>query len=522
MSSPVSSGLRRKRPIILRWFGYCALAGVLLYGVGVFCFSFYFKYIRGFPDVRYRDIALPQRWERIDRTIGRHLIASAHEAFHRGEPQVGIHYLRAGLRKSPDHQDARRALAQIHLLSGEHSQAGSLLLDGLLHHADDARYVAGLLEYLFARQDDESAKAVCDDLLAGKYATSSTTRQLAAWGAATACYHRGRYDFATDYLVGHRLTATREGRLLLARIEWERGYPELALNALRALAAEFPGDEEIHLQLARYLHEHDHPDERRRLLLLLSVARPDLPYPRLSRLEEFSRAGETTRFEAECAVLLRDYSGNPSALLAVGDFAAGLGNIALAQRVKTLLGDDFLSAQTAELLVAETRLNAGDPAGASADLDTLLAPERQLAPELHTAALGLRAVSLFSLGRNATGQAALQEFMSRPGLRPANLQAVAQRLIGFGAVQAAQAALLRAVEIDPFNQAALTQLLQLEIQSGELDRLPKHLGQLLQMRKPARATLLAAQHVLGRDQLLFSPAHRQALLEIERHLAASP
>jgi hypothetical protein len=112
--------------------------------------------------------------------------------------------------------------------------------------------------------------------------------------------------------------------------------------------------------------------------------------------------------------------------------------------------------------------------------------------------------------------------MSRPGLRPANLQAVAQRLIGSGAVQAAQAALLRAVEIDPLNQAALTQLLQLEIQSGELDRLPGHLGQLLQMRKPARATLLAAQRVLGRDQLQFSPAHRQALLEVERHLAATP
>lgn len=520
MFSSVSQQLKGALPG-RRLFRRLALASFVLaglYAAGAASLGIYYKHIRGFSDVRYRDVAMPNRWHRVNATIGHHLIALALESFQRHDYPAGLHLLRAGLRKAPTHRGARWALAQIHFERGEYEAAQNLLMSGLAHHSRDPDYVAKLLQFLFRRQLDTIAKEICDRLLNGSDPSTPTTLALAAWGAASASQLRGHYDTAQDYLIHYRLDQGREGRLLLARIEWERNYRELALNHLRALAGEFPGDEEIHLQLAEYLHTSELRDERRRLLMLLALARPDLARPRIERLRDYDPRKDANQLARESAYLLRDFADNPAGLLALGDYASATGNVALARQVQSRLPDQGASADAAALLVAEAKQATGDFSGALADVESLQRRDPALPPELVTAALGLQTVAYFGLGQTAAGYASLQAFMLRPGLRPENLFVVSRRLAELQALPAARSALAKAVAIDPLNQSALTALIELELQTDELDEIPGLIHQLLQMRKPAPTTLRAVQHALSRDYLLFSPEHRRTLRALDQHL----
>jgi lipopolysaccharide biosynthesis regulator YciM len=503
---------------IYRWLAIGLLTAVFAYTGGVLALGFYFIHFRGFPDIRYRDVAIPTRWHRVNMAMGLHLIALAQEAFRREDFPAGLHLLRAGLKKAPSHRAARWALAQIHLDRGEYDSAQKLLLAGLAHHCLDPDYVAKLLQYLFHRQEDTVALMVCDELLSGTRPSTPATLALAAWGAASAKLLRGHYDTAHDYLILYRLDHTREGRLLQAQIEWERNYPDFALQYLRDLVRDFPGDEEIHLQLADYLKSAGLHDERRRLLMLLSLARPDLARPRIERLQDPELSQDPIKWADESRQLLRDFADNPTALLALGDYASATGQIDLVRKVRALLPALGASADAAALLLAEAKLTHGDFSGALKDLEALLRRDPPLPPDLITAAHGLQTVGKFALGETAAGAAKLQEFMLRPGLSMENLLAIHRRLIALGEWSAAHSALSKAVAIDPLNQAALTQLIDLELQSGALDEIPGRVQQLLKMRKPSPATLLAVRHELSRDYLLFSPEHRRTLLTLDQHL----
>src|SRR6185369_9431043 len=84
--------------------------------------------------------------------------------------------------------------------------------------------------------------------------TATEHDRLYSVAAATAAYFRGSYDLAEDFLRAQpQLEASRDGRLLTAKMEWERGYHALALLRLRELAAAFPNDAEIHAELASHL-----------------------------------------------------------------------------------------------------------------------------------------------------------------------------------------------------------------------------------------------------------------------------
>lgn len=116
----------------------------------------------------------------------------------------------------------------------------------------------------------------------------------------------------------------------------------------------------------------------------------------------------------------------------------------------------------------------------------------------------------------------LDHLLAQKNLRADNLVAVAGRLAAHGAHDLARAALSRAVEADPLNQAALTHLLRLELDTGNLAAVPAHLELYLRTRKPAREILSRTYAALGSDRNLFLPQQPGLLASLRQTLAARP
>ncbi len=108
---------------------------------------------------------------------------------------------------------------------------------------------------LLNRQKNERAVAAARGLL-GEKLLPLEVRQLALLAGATASYLQGNFDQADDFLRSTPTApASVQARLLSAKINWERGYRELALVELRSLAAAFPHTWEIHADLVFRLRQ---------------------------------------------------------------------------------------------------------------------------------------------------------------------------------------------------------------------------------------------------------------------------
>jgi tetratricopeptide (TPR) repeat protein len=150
------------------------------------------------------------------------------------------------------------------------------LLEGLGYHEADPVYLRPTLTFLLQRQEDSLLVALGRRHLPAM-APGSEPARLFALGAATASFFRGNYDQAEDLLGAvPKLAESRDGRLLAAKIEWDRGNRELALMQFRQLAAELPGDQEVHRELAGHLRQHGLMDEARRRSLSFQIAFPAL------------------------------------------------------------------------------------------------------------------------------------------------------------------------------------------------------------------------------------------------------
>ncbi len=125
---------------------------------------------------------------------------------------------------------------------------------------------------------------------------------------------------------------------------------------------------------------------------------------------------------------------------------------------------------------------------------------------------GLQAIASYGLGNRDDGELYLNNFLAQPSLRAENLVAVSGRLLAIGSTEPARRVLAAATQADPKNQAALTRLIELDLQSGRVDELPANLRRLLTMRPPSRALLETAARALGSDRHYFL-ADRDALLD---------
>lgn len=489
-----------------------AAASYLLVAAAAFSFI---RFQQEVPAVGFFDFVAPSRWPRVRVARGDHHISTARKQLEKGQRLQALLLLRVGIMRSPGNRDGRLLLAQLLMEAGRPELARQTLFEGLAFHHEDPAYLRPFFSFLFQRQRDAAVVAIARKYLPPVPAATERD-QLYSLAAATAAYFRGNFDLAEDFLRAQPgLAEAGDGRLLTAKIEWERGYHDLALLNLRELAAAQPDDAEIHAELVSHLDRADRPDEVRRAALAFQIAHPTLPGPRLELLRAYQRAGDAPHVARETDAFLRDFIGDAGALLALADFAANTGDVALARRLTTIARTQQFAWEPHAILAVEARVVARDFSDALEAARDLLRDNPDWTTRFGPVLSSLQAIAHFGLGDTESASLMLTNYLNQSYLRAENLLAIAQRLVDVDAGEYARQTLLRAITADPLNQPALTRLVELDLNLNRIDELPAHLGRLLAMRKPSPDILRVAQHKLGSDLFLFS-AERPAVLESVR------
>ncbi|WP_415909880.1 tetratricopeptide repeat protein [Oleiharenicola sp. Vm1] len=475
----------------------------------------YLTRARNLSDIRYADTLTPGGWRSIRTAIGDRALGDAAEALKLRDIDTAVRLYRVGLAKSPRNAPGRIALARLYTELRRPDLARDLLVGGLPVLAENPEYLRLSLGFLLEFQFDAELRQVAEPLLRHR---SPAVRRQAALHCAAVAFHRGDFDGAESILARHRLADSAEGALLLARGDFERGYPELALarltpalNESSTQAAALALASRIHARLGRT------PDLARTAILRLADD-PLSPAPRLAVLQQLHDQDRPAELDRETDTYLRLFTHDASALLALGDFAANTGQPELARRIQQVFAEHRWPPEAPALLYAEACLAARRYAEGLAELDRQF-PSRSRSDARYGPALdGLRAVALFGLGHADEAQLQLEHLLAQPNLRAENLSAVATRLLAFGRVPSARTVLARAVELDARNQPALAALVRLEAELGQIDALSGHLRQFLAVRRPSHEVLVFVYRRLGSDLYLLHPEQRPLLAELRQRI----
>ena len=499
---------------------WAVAAALLAYGMSVTGAWLFLRYERGVRELAFVDLLVPSRRSEYRHVLGEHYIALGREQLAAGHPVEACRSLTSGVAKSPASISGRVLLAQLLSSAGRSHRAAETLLAGLQFARDDPAYLQALFTFLLEQQDDSTVRRVARELLADPRLPRECA-SLAALAAASACYFRGNYDQAEDLLNARGLSATAEGRLLAAQIDWDRGYRDLALLQLRSLSDEFPHHAAIRLQVGEWLRLSGRKNEFRRLCVIGQLVDPQDPGPRIDFLHALRDDSEAERLDREITSILRDFSRDEKTLVALADFAANTGNPALARRIYVHCKSTGLAWQAPAFLMIEALMVARDYRGSIDLVRQLLDENPDWSGAYRDLLDSLQAVAHYGLGDPDTGRLYLTNFLGRPNLRAENLLAVAQRLVETGARAEACETLAHAVTADPLNQAAITRLVELDLDLDRTDSLPTHLRRLLTMRKPSPVVLRAAAFKLGSDLYLFSRDRDATLAALDHALAVS-
>jgi len=508
--------------IVVDWGRLAAFLGVLALAgwLGLAAAGYLFvKYQRDFAEVRFIDILLPNRWDDYRIARGNHYVERAKSELKEGNYREAFHFVRVGVGAAPANIEGRLLLAQFFAVWGRADLAQRTLVEGIPHGSDNPEFLKALFGFLLQNQEDAEVLAISAKLLPA-VPESTPRNQLVALAAATAHYFRGGYDEAEDLLAAYSLLRIKDGRLLQARIDWDRGSRDQALIRLENCAAESPGVDEYFVQLTAFHREAGNWSDVERLAVLRQLTNPEDPAPQIDLLYAYAETGSREKLHEEIEAIFRDFGTNPQVILALGDFAANQGNIALARRVLDHSRFHNLGSEGPALMLAESHVVAKRYSEALALIQQFARENPEWLKKYAAVFNGLQAIASFGLGSRDDGELYLNTFLSQPSLRAENLVAVSGRLLAIGATESARRVLDAATQADPKNQAALTKLIELDLNSGRSDALPANLWRLLTMRRPSHALLASAAKTLGGDRHFFLAGRDELLAAIERALLA--
>ncbi|MFH1496303.1 MAG: hypothetical protein ABII82_00620 [Verrucomicrobiota bacterium] len=476
------------------------------------------KYRRGFDAVRYTDMLfLPVRWDDYQTARGDFYIETAKQNLKDGKFREAFSGLRAGIAKSPGNREGRMLLAQFFMLWKRPDLAQELLVNGLEQVRPDREYLQTLFTFLIQQQQDAKTLTITEALLRQMDADDES-RPLVAMAKATAAFYRGNYDLAEDTLAENNLSAMRDARILFARIDWERGLRDQALQKLRDLSEQAPDDQDIYAQLISYLREDGRDSEIQQISLLRQIAHPDQPRPRIDYLYILDKQKDEERTQNLIEEIFRDFPESSEAMLALADFAANTGRPKLARRIYDYTKANDLNWEGPALMTVEAHVVAKQFSAAIETSRQMLADNPEWGKRFASVFNGLQAIANYGLGDAQAAQIFLNNFLTQSNIRADNLVAVSNRLVAVGAKEQARQVLAQAIAADPLNQPALVGLIKLDLELRNPDALAENVAKLLDMRKPPRQVLRDAYYQLSSDRYLFASGRGQLLATLREAL----
>ncbi|MGJ3242775.1 MAG: tetratricopeptide repeat protein [Opitutales bacterium] len=509
----------QKVRIRLRW-GRIGLVvagtALIVYLAGAFALLLFFKYKRNYDEASYVNmLAYPFRQEAHRKEMGDYFIEKAKTAIEQQDFRGALHLLRTGLVRSPENTEGRLILSEFYEFGIRRPDlAIDLLRQGIDYNERNAAYIRRLLSLMLNHENDAGVIAVAERLLTPA-PESEDLAHLIAFAAARAYHFRGNFDEAEAFLQRYNLESKIDGVLLSAQISWDRGQETLAIDKLENALDRFPEAEPIYIQLSRFFRERGEYDKARQYAVLRAINSPLSPGPRIELIYAHHYSGQEDRKEREVDNVIRQFSNDELAIQLLANFAADTGDVSLARRLYGHALEKEFDISTFALLLIEAHVVAGDYAGAITFAEELFKEKPRWLEEKSAIFSSLRAVAHFGAGQNDLGEIYLKEFLQNSGLRVETLLAVSRRLKDLEHYDEAHRVLASAIRANPDNQAALTELIRLELAIGRTNRLAERLETLLTMRRPPRELLETAYRTLASDRFLFVEGRESILIELD-------
>ena len=480
---------------------------------------FYFKYGKAdFRNISYFEtLALPFRLDDHRKRMGDHHIDRGLEALEKGKWAQALRLLRLGLARSSTNIKGRQALVQLYhegYLQGyfRRETVLSLLENGLPYGKADTGYLRLYFSILFNYEEDEKVIEITQQLLTEETVPTKTERMLAL-AAASACFHRGRDDEAKAYLRDYQLWDTLDGTLVIAKMGWDRGQREEAIDLLETKRKRFFNAEPLlKLLTDLYLLKGKYPEALK--YITLRIANDPTAYkPRLALIAAYHTSGNTSASDREAKTFIRQFNKKPEAMLALSEFAIKTDNVPLAKRLYEIALESAIPRDSLFAVnLVQCVLNTGDHPAVIQLVEDLANENPPWLDATYITPLfnALRYLAYRGQGETALAQSYFTQFFQE-NLKIGPLRQIAVYFRKNGAQEEALQILLRAYRKDDSREGILTPLIQTELALGRTQNLSEHLEQMLRLRLPSPEALKQTYTQLTKDYFMFLP-NRDSIL----------
>lgn len=514
-----------KWQVHFRWKRIMAvIAGMLVmaYLAQALALFLFFKYRNKFEDVRYRDMLT--YWVNRDehqRRVGDYQIRKGIEFLEEGKYREAFAYLRGGVHNAPRNLQGRQLLANIYLGMREPDLALNVMSQGAPYAYDNAEYLNNYVQLLLQLQKDQQAIDLAQAVLNSTPPPAQEITHIMAWAAAMAHFYRGDFDRTEDILRQYNLGREIQGQLLLSRISWERGQRQAAIDRLLTALNKYPTNEPFYAQLSFYYREMGNYTEARRYAVMRSISAPLSIAPRIELLYVLQGDGQKERVQRETLAILNQFGDSDQSISQLGTFAATQGLVELSQTIYKRAEQNRFPMATYTLQLIEAYINAKDFQQAIALTEQINKEQPGWLQQHLPIFNSLRAIAYYGAGNSNMSSMYLGQFLQTPQLRIDAMVGAAKHFERLGGFNLAREILLNAYQRNTSSQVVLTNLIEMEIATGNAADLGQYLNKLLQMRRPSVLVLNKAYTELASDRFLYTPNRDELLVELRSALNRS-
>lgn len=516
-----AGGLVRLR---IRWGWVCALLLILFAGAwmtktaGLY---WWFKYQKGYTEDTFVDmLVFPLNIAEVTQRHGVFQIEEGIRMINEGNFAEGYPMVRRGLNKSKEHLEGRTIVAEVERLRGQDDRAIEILRGGLRFGGEkDFDYLRSWVNALLLMNRDQELMDFAEEYLPAEPEITQAN-SLVAIAAAQAAYFRGDFDRSEALLLDYNLIQSVDGMVLWAQISWDRGARESAIQKLENFVQDNPRRNLalIYVYLTRFYREQGDVDKALRYAIRRTVDDPMSAGARVEVLRAYAAKGDDELARRQSRAFLYDFRNEESAIRLLASYAAEEGDTFLARSVYELALENDFDIALFGLLFIEAHVVAGRYEQAVELCNEILKENPTWLGERYTANQAtfnsLRAMAYFGIGNNELGQFHLDKVIAEPTLRAPSLVRMARMFRDLGRQEEARRLLVRAFEVDPENQQALSGVVDIDLALGLSQDLTQNLRSLLRLRRPSYELLARAYEELSSDRFIFAKDRENLLIQL--------
>lgn len=279
------------------------------------------------------DAAWPPRWAGLVQARTDALFTQGFTALQEHRFGDAARLLEAGLRRAPERNEARLALATIFGTFHEYGRAFAQLDQAFAHPPVSSALLATAFTVSFTAEDFVRALAYAQKILDAQPPASPDLTRLARQNKIRALTALGRSDEAVA--AAALLAAEPDPTSLVCRIDALRSHRQFAAALALAHAAQtrFPAHLAVLDIACRTARDASNPAELRSFLAAAITAQPNVPAPRQTAVLEWWQAGDTAQSQSALDAFLLRFDSDPDFVYRLSTAATAIGATTIVERL---------------------------------------------------------------------------------------------------------------------------------------------------------------------------------------------